>query len=166
MWPNFEVHALIHRSIVTTKCDAAQRSLDALGANLVWVVLDSGIDSKHSHFERHDNLGSRGGALPHRSFVPGTQNADALRDLAGHGTHVGGILVGEQVADGKSEIVAATWYHNDRGDTAARPISLARISGLARRCRLLSCQGIRDGSGYLAALLEALEYIQDLNHGG
>jgi serine protease AprX len=167
MWPNFETHALIHRSIVTTKCDAAQRSFNALGADLVWAVLDSGIDSKHAHFQRHDNLGLKGDALPHRSFVPETKDADALRDLAGHGTHVAGILAGEQVADGKSELVAATWYHDDRGDSAVRPISLARISGMAPRCRLLSCKVLRDdGSGDLAALLEALEYIQDLNRGG
>jgi subtilisin family serine protease len=167
MWPNFEVNALIHRSIVTTKCDAAQRSFDALGGDLVWAVLDSGIDSKHAHFKRHDNLRVRDGDLPHRSFLAGTQDTDALRDLAGHGTHVAGILAGEQVADDKSQITAATWYHDDRGDTAVRPISLARISGMAPRCRLLSCKVLRDdGSGDLAALLEALEYVQDLNHGG
>lgn len=167
MWPNFEVNALIHRSIVTTKCDAAQRSFDAMGGGLVWAVLDSGIDGKHAHFERHDNLGLRSGDLPHRSFVPGSQDSDPLRDLAGHGTHVAGILAGEQVAGEKSEILAATWYHDDRGDTAVREISLARISGMAPRCRLLSCKVLRDdGSGDLAALLEALEYIQDVNHGG
>ena len=38
---------------------------------------------------------------------------------------------------------------------------------MAPRCKLLSCKVLRDdGSGDLAALLEALEYIQDLNHGG
>ena len=168
IWPNFEVNALIFRSIVTTKCDAAQRSFEAMGADLVWAVLDSGIEGGHAHFKLHDNLGIASGALPpHRSFLPGTQDADALKDNAGHGTHVAGIIAGEQIAGDGSEIVAATWYRDDRGDTAVREISLPRISGMAPRCQLLSCKVLRDdGSGDVAALLEALEYIQDLNHDG
>ncbi len=166
IWPNFEVNALIHRTIVTTKCDAAHRSFDATGANLTWAVLDSGIDAKHRHFVLHNNLKLPDG-LAHRSFLAGTTDADALTDAAGHGTHVAGILAGEQLATRTKPIVAATWYHDDRGDTAGQGISLQRISGMAPRCRLLSCKVLRDdGSGDLAALLEALEYIQDLNSGG
>ncbi len=167
IWPNFEVNALIHRSVVTTKCDAAQRSFDATGAELVWAVLDSGIHGQHAHFALHDNLARVSGDLPHRSFLPGTNDDDALQDPAGHGTHVAGILAGEQIASEVSPIIAATWYHDDRGDSAVREIRLPRISGMAPRCKLLSCKVLRDdGSGDLAALLEALEYIQDLNHGG
>ncbi|HWM17656.1 MAG TPA: S8 family peptidase [Microbacterium sp.] len=167
IWPNFEVNALIHRTIVTTKCDAAQRSFNATGTDLVWAVLDSGIDRQHAHFDLHDNLGLKSGDLPHKSFVPDTEDEDALRDLAGHGTHVAGILAGEQIADEDSSIIAATWFQDDRGDSAVREISLPRIVGMAPRCKLLSCKVLRDdGSGDLAALLEALEYIQDLNHGG
>ena len=69
IWPNFEVNALIHRTVVTTKCDAAQRSFNATGADLVWAVLDSGIDRQHAHFELHDNLDLKSGDLPHRSFT-------------------------------------------------------------------------------------------------
>lgn len=167
IWPNFEVNALIHRTVVTTKCDAAQRSFDATGCELVWAVLDSGIDRQHAHFELHDNLGLKNGDLPHQSFVPGTNDDDALQDPAGHGTHVAGILAGEQITGEDAPIIAATWYHDDRGDSAVREIALPRISGMAPRCKLLSCKVLRDdGSGDLAALLEALEYIQDLNRGG
>ena len=166
IWPNFEVNALIHRTVVTTKCDAAQRSFDATGTEMVWAVLDSGIDAQHAHFALHDNLGRISGDLPHRSFTS-TNDDDALHDTAGHGTHVAGILAGEQIASEESPIIAATWYHDDRGDSAVREIRLPRISGMAPRCKLLSCKVLRDdGSGDLAALLEALEYIQDLNHGG
>ncbi|MET0740540.1 MAG: S8 family serine peptidase [Candidatus Nanopelagicales bacterium] len=166
MWPNFEINALIHRTIVTTKCDAAHRSFDATGDSLIWAVLDSGIDANHRHFTMHANLQLPDG-LVHKSFLAGTTDTDALTDAAGHGTHVAGILAGEQVATRAKPIIAATWYHDDRGDTAVQEISLQRISGMAPHCRLLSCKVLRDdGSGDLAALLEALEYIQDLNNGG
>ena len=166
IWPNFEVNALIHRTIVTTKCDAAQRSFNAMGKEMVWAVLDSGIHADHAHFALHDNLSLKSGDLPHRSFTS-SDHDDALQDQAGHGTHVAGILAGEQTATEESPIIAATWYHDDRGDSAVREMRPDRIRGMAPQCKLLSCKVLRDdGSGDLAALLEALEYIQDLNLGG
>jgi subtilisin family serine protease len=162
MWPNFEVHALIHRTVVTTKCEAAQRAFDAVGEGIVWAVLDSGVQADHEHFAMHSTLTLPSG-LQHRSFVDG----DPLTDPYGHGTHVAGILAGERVATRTSPIIAATWYRDDRGSRQVTPLALDRISGMAPRCRLLSCTVLRaDGSGDVTALLEAIEYIQDLNHGG
>jgi subtilisin family serine protease len=46
-------------------------------------------------------------------------------------------------------------------------VPLHRISGMAPMCRLVSCKVLRDdGTGDVAAILAALEYIQRLNRGG
>jgi serine protease AprX len=162
IWPNFEISALIHRSVVTTKCQAAQRSFRATGRNLVWAVLDSGIQGDHPHFATHKNLDG----LPHRSFVD-ADDAMALVDRAGHGTHVAGILAGEQVAPDGESITAATWYRDSEGSVRVSPLLLPSIAGMAPECRLLSCQVLRpDESGDITGLLAALQYINTLNNGG
>jgi hypothetical protein len=167
IWPNFEVRALIHRSVVTTKCDAAHRAFNAEGNDITWAVLDSGIDAAHPHFAHHENLALPGG-IAHRSFLPGIADVQATVDGAGHGTHVAGIVAGEQVlADDADPIVGATWYQDDRGDTRVERLELRAIRGMAPRCRVVSCKVLRDdGSGDIAAVLAALQYIQDLNNDG
>jgi len=166
IWPNFEVQPLIHRSVVTTKCQAAHRAFNAYGQDIVWAVLDSGIDAGHPHFHRHGNLALTA-PLAHRSFV-GDSDDDAVVDLAGHGTHVAGILAGEQIVNESAPpLTAATWYQPDAGDTRSERLHLRTISGMAPHCKLLSCKILRDdGSGDMAAVLAALEYIQELNDYG
>ena len=167
IWPNFEVRALIHRSVITTKCEAAHRAFNAEGKDIVWAVLDSGIDRDHPHFAHYHNLDLPDG-VAHRAFMPGVADDEALTDAAGHGTHVAGILAGEQVlAEDAEPLVAATWYQDDRGDTRVESLELHAIRGMAPQCHLLSCKVLRDdGSGDVAAVLAALQYIQDLNNDG
>jgi subtilisin family serine protease len=162
MWPNFEIGALITRSIVTTKCQAVHRSFDATGRGIVWAVLDSGIDGSHPHFAQHGNLDG----LPHKSFVE-EDDAKALEDGAGHGTHVAGILAGEQSAAPGTTLSGATWYQDDSQVIQSRAVCFDAISGMAPQCKLLSCKVLRDDeSGDITALLAALQYIGRLNGGG
>lgn len=164
VWPNFETHTLIHRTISTTKCEAAQRTFQATGAGIVWAVLDSGIQVDHGHFQAHQNLRLSGG-LQHRSFISG--EADPLLDESGHGTHVAGILAGEQYGQPGTPLVAATWYQDENTQLSGSSLTLDHLAGMAPRTTLLSCKVLRaDGSGDVAALLDALEYISDCNHGG
>jgi subtilisin family serine protease len=51
LWPDFPVQSQIYRSVATVKSDAAFKSFGAAGADIVWAVIDSGIDSNHSHFD-------------------------------------------------------------------------------------------------------------------
>ena len=88
IWPDFEVQALLDRSISTVKADAAHAAYAALGKNICWAVLDTGVDARHPHFTEFDNLNSSG--LPHRDFT--SSQGDAARDANGHGTHVAGII--------------------------------------------------------------------------
>jgi serine protease AprX len=162
IWPNFEISALINRSIVTTKCHAAHRSFDATGRGITWAVLDSGIDTHHPHFDKYKNMEG----LPHKSFVDANDGM-ALQDDAGHGTHVAAILAGELQGTDDDPVVAATWYRDSDGTIQARPLQFPLLSGMAPECRLLSCQVLRpDESGDITALLAALQYINDLNAGG
>jgi serine protease AprX len=166
LWPNFETGALIHRTVVTTKCQAVHRAFDGLGQDIVWAVLDSGIDGSHAHFARHANL-RLADHLEHRSFI-GTPDAEALQDASGHGTHVAGIIAGSQVVGEDGEpFVAATWFQDDRGESRTNELPLRAITGMAPRCKLLSCKVLRDDrTGDMAALLAALQHIQRLNDDG
>jgi serine protease AprX len=92
IWPDFEVRPLISKSISTVKADAARISFAAMGQDIVWAVLDSGIDRDHPHFGLHDNL-ELAPALEHRDFTGG---GNPLKDDFGHGTHVAGILAAEK----------------------------------------------------------------------
>src|SRR5208337_3264455 len=104
--------------------DAAIRAYDATGDQVVWAVIDSGIDGGHIHFGRgNDPLPLRTNKfcntlfdstvarlhrdftspIPVRSAFPDDPtfaaalqpNIDsALRDDYGHGTHVAGIIAG------------------------------------------------------------------------
>jgi hypothetical protein len=44
IWPDFDLKPLINKSISTVKGDAAHNAFGALGAGIVWAVIDSGID--------------------------------------------------------------------------------------------------------------------------
>jgi hypothetical protein len=50
IWPDFRIRALIDRSMMTVKADAASRSYEADGRNIIWAVVDSGVDADHPHF--------------------------------------------------------------------------------------------------------------------
>jgi subtilisin family serine protease len=163
LWPNFGITALITRSIITTKCQAVHRSFNATGRGIVWAVVDSGIDGDHPHFKQHKNLIG----LPHRSFVD-ADDALALHDDAGHGTHVAGILAGAHAADPGQMLTGTVAYWDENADQLrTRETRFPSISGMAPECKLLSCKVLRaDESGDLTGLLAALQYIADLNHGG
>src|SRR6202043_731965 len=53
IWPDFEVTALINKSIATVKADAARNSFGAAGGDIVWAVMDSGVNKDHPHFKKH-----------------------------------------------------------------------------------------------------------------
>jgi subtilisin family serine protease len=50
IWPDFQVKSHIDRSIATIKADAASRAYAAEGDEIVWAVIDSGVDVAHPHF--------------------------------------------------------------------------------------------------------------------
>lgn len=73
IWPDFSVKGLMDRSIATVKGDAAFKSYDASGEDVVWAVIDSGIQGDHPHFgnvQRDDHLLLAKSVVDlHRSFA-------------------------------------------------------------------------------------------------
>jgi serine protease AprX len=100
IWPDFEVRTCVHRSMRTVKADAAQNSFSAFGEGITWAILDTGIDVDHPHFRRYANI-VQDEALSvdftGSPSQPGRHPNTALQDPHGHGTHVAGIIAGQQV---------------------------------------------------------------------
>jgi len=164
IWPDFELKPLIYESVRTVKADAARTSFGALGQDIVWAIVDSGIDATHPHFEAHQNL-SLDAPLRHRDFTAGGAG-NPLRDDFGHGTHVAGIIGGEVRT--KGQILAMSRQRNENGSPEDVPVRIDAIAGMAPRCKLMSLKvldkdGIGNGTGRASSIIAALHYVQRLN---
>jgi hypothetical protein len=178
IWPDFKISPCITKSLATVKADAAQTSFCAHGIDITWAVMDSGIDAKHPHFVSHGNVDP---ASPlHADFtdtpnVPKGGNA-ALIDRFGHGTHVAGIVAGEQVADDtkaepqKMRAVSRSVRGYEEGNSPAvetHEVMLSSIRGMAPRCHLVSLKVLDDeGNGEVSNLIAAIAHIQEKNGHG
>jgi|GEM_PF-3417325 len=131
IWPDFEVKALTDRSVMTVKADAAVRSFEARGRNIVWAIVDSGVQADHPHFgsatdlKNHRLLNSEVADL-HRDFThpsatatpaPKANIASALADPCGHGTHVAGIISGQAPDSKLAPTVAFERVYTPTSDT-------------------------------------------------
>lgn len=172
VWPDFEVSGLITKTIATVKADAAQRAFSASGAGITWAVMDSGIHGDHPHFAKHENIAAVNPEW-HRDFTAETESDEKpLVDENGHGTHVAGIIAGEQVAEPQvagasappDKLRAVVRYRQETGEIVAQGMPLDRINGMAPKCRLVSLKVLdRYGKGAVSNLIAALTHIQELN---
>ena len=162
IWPDFQINALINRSVATVKADAARSSFSALGRDIVWGVMDSGIDAKHPHFAAHRNL-DLSPALPHTDFTALDGAGEPLRDDFGHGTHVAGIIAGE-IARGSGKVVALSRHRDEHGEITFDRMDLETISGMAPECKLLSLKVLdANGQGTASNLIAAIAIVQQIN---
>ena len=179
VWPDFKMRVLIDRSVSTVKADAARRSYDATGTDVVWAVIDSGIDKNHPHFKAFDTLGGPVRDL-HRDFTGNGKPilGGALRDELGHGTHVAGIIAGgllDPSLRGSSRHIPLV---GRRVSTARNPNTVDprdeaerieerkvsqpdRLAGVAPRCQLVSLKVV-DSNGEVRStdVIQALEYVR------
>jgi len=175
VWLDFPLRPLISRSLTTVKADAAHRAFSALGHQIVWAVMDSGIDGDHPHFAKHRNL-DVDLPLVHRDFTALNGSGTPKHDGFGHGTHVAGIIAGEAIAcapvrDPSGKVVqrglairTQSAYRDERNVIQQRVESLEAISGVAPRCKLLSLKVLDDGgNGEVSNLIAAINYIQQIN---
>jgi serine protease AprX len=184
VWPDFTINTYQGHSLPTVKADAAQRAFAAFGENITWAVIDTGIDGTHPHFRKHQNIDpaspyhkdftawqdvaldavGRGEAPP--DDVPGTP----LSDQRGHGTHVAGIIAGEQQRTSDTdqfEMRAVLKELGNDNKAAYKEIALDSISGVAPKCRLVSLKVLDDfGNGKSKHVIAALAHIQRINAHG
>ena len=177
IWPDFEVRRMTCRSLATVKADAARNAFGAFGRDILWAVLDSGIDKTHPHFQTHGNL-ELPTPLRHCDFTTfGELSEDeseqaALTDEAGHGTHVAGIIAGafEQGPnpDGAQVEIRATVNRKDEhGEVIQEHPEIEAISGMAPACKLISFKVLdKHGKGPVSNLIAACEWIQEINGNG
>jgi serine protease AprX len=170
VWPDFPLQPHIVKSLSTVKADAAHSAFGAVGSDIVWAVVDSGIDGTHRHFKRHANL-ELTAPLSHFDFsVPDGTPESALTDVAGHGTHVAGIITGEVTASWKAEgdpddrPIAMTRHWDERGGLTYVKDRLGAISGIAPRCKVVSFKVLDNkGKGLASNIMAAIAQIQELN---
>jgi serine protease AprX len=164
-WDSPEVKPLTTISVRTVKADAALLSYSASGEGIVWAVLDSGVQSDHPHFELHGNLKLEP-PLKSRSFIenePDPVDGAPEVDTYGHGTHVAGIIAGQAKPDSKPKAALAS-VDSSGMVTEYHVADVDGIRGMAPRCKIMSLRVVdRNGSGDVISIINALEYIQQLN---
>jgi subtilisin family serine protease len=164
IWESQKVHPLITESVRTVKANAAHNAFAALGENIVWAVMDSGIDASHPHFDLHQNL-SLSAPLSGKSFSFTPFASPWDQDAFGHGTHVAGIIAGESQPN--STPLAAIQSADESGNGEYHLQTLGPIKGMAPKAKLLILRVLDDnGDGDETALIQAIEYIQQLNDFG
>jgi len=190
IWPDAEIRTCITRTLRTLKADAAQRSFSAWGEDVTWAVMDTGIDLDHPHFRKYRNLDPTSSF--HEDFTESSKAGSSLVDANGHGTHVAGIIAGEQTgmktAAGATQLLAAParGSKNEKakaktsaslvavvneigpeGERVAHTVQLEHIGGMAPRCNLVSLKVLDDfGTGLASSVITAIAHIQKINGHG
>jgi subtilisin family serine protease len=176
IWPDYRVRAHIDRSVATIKADAATRTYGTSGADVVWAVIDSGIDEHHPHFAC-GTVTDPVVARLHRDFTglltaEATMTDDpapALTDPFGHGTHVAGIIAGTAPKDPGQVLIAQNEPSStDMPSWVVRNLAPGRtLSGMAAEARLVSLKVLNaDGDTVTSAVIAALAQIRAFNADG
>ncbi len=161
IWPDFKIHPLINKSAQTVKATAARTSFAASGEDIVWAVVDSGIDAKHPHFKVHDNLRVQA-PVKHMDFTDLFGKTSPKTDDYGHGTHVAGIIAGET----KTGTVVRP-QRDENGNTTYLVEQVDDMAGMAPKCRLVSYRVLQpNGDGNHSAIIAALQHINEVNANG
>lgn len=163
IWEDPEINALIINTLATVKADAAHAAFAADGKDVVWAVIDSGIDKTHPHFEKLKNL-SLAKQIDHQDWTGGNS---PLTDECGHGTHVAGIIAGALGTEKDPQAVIRT-RDDESGIVSSKVLSLEKqVRGMAPHCKLVSLKVLdKTGKGKTSSVIEAIAYIQKVNDFG
>jgi serine protease AprX len=189
IWHDNATQRFVFESGRTIKVDAVHNVFShARGKDIVWAVLDTGIDGQHAHFKRHKNL-----ILPEGlKHIDLTGEGDAVFyvgkkipsgfDQDGHGTHVAGIIAGEWQPESpksnrlrkletealarQSVDIATQVLSNQGKSTQAVTQRNDPIVSIAPECKILAIKILKtESQGKLSDAIVALQYIQRENQG-
>jgi subtilisin family serine protease len=164
VWPDFPVRALLDHSVPTIKADAARAAFSAAGRGIMWGVIDSGI-AQHPHFASHHNLEIDDPTITHQDFITEKTGDEALVDEFGHGTHVAGIIAGEQAAGTTAS--AAVHERTSQDSLEVKHRDVVGLRGVAPECKLLSLRVLDEtGGGPMRRIIAALSYVNKVNDYG
>ncbi len=170
IWPDFRIRTCTVKSVATVKADAAHRSFSALGKGVTWAVVDTGIQGDHPHFKRHKNVDPTSSYHHDFTGVPGAGPKTALSDPRGHGTHVAGIIAGEQVREAatpEEDMRAVLQELGEHKVAEFKEITLDAIRGMAPETNLVSLKVLDEfGDGDAGSVIAALSHIQLINGHG
>jgi len=143
IWRNSVKRALLDTSTNTIQARTANVGYSAVGRDVRWAVLDTGVNDAHPHFAAFRNIEAQYDCTRRGALVAG-----AARDNHGHGTHVAGIIAGAQrfkQGEGKPDRV---------------------MSGIAPEARLHIYKTLGDnGDGDDAWIIKALDHVFTTNEG-
>ncbi len=180
VWPDFPVHRLMDRPLATVKADAARRAYNALGMNITWAVIDSGIEATHPHFQTYNTLNGDVAKL-HIDFLQGDTPTplDTPSDPYGHGTHVAGIIAGGLSVSptpqpGYHVLIGQRVQTSNGPDSELEaieerlPMDGESLTGIAPRAKLVSLRVLdTSGNGASSDVIRAMQYVrEELNGNG
>ena len=143
VWRNATKKALIHESTHIVQAAPANLAFDAVGRDICWAVLDTGIRADHPHFEKFNNVARQWDCTVSGDPQERTGAESAVLDGQGHGTHVAGIIAGQfEVLQPKPVV----------------------FSGMAPQAKLFGFKVLdNQGNGQDSWIIKALDFISDLN---
>jgi subtilisin family serine protease len=151
IWKNSTKSKLLKRSHIPLKADAGRVSYQATGKDILWAVLDTGVNWKHPHFDDHETIlevwdCTTNSPTPELIGPNGKNHTGTDCDVDGHGTHVCGIIAGAGQVPGSA------------------PGSNQSISGVAPQAKLIVYKVLDDsGGGTDAWVIKALDHIHQKN---
>jgi subtilisin family serine protease len=181
IWLDHEVRSLLTESVRTVKADAARVAFAAEGRDIVWAVIDSGVDGWHPHFTGLQNL-ELTAPLQHFDFLlpdPALGPSGAsLQDDFGHGSHVAGIIAGgiwpgSPMTPPLRQVQASQTFKPGPADTVRTSVQYRadslepNIRGVAPMTRILSMRVLDGtGTGRSSRIIAAIEKILEINDYG
>ena len=146
VWRDAAKRALIYQSTNTIQVRPANLGYGALGKDIGWAVLDTGICADHPHFEQYKNIVAQWDCTEPGKPSELSPQKSAQLDKNGHGTHVAGIIAGR--------------YELPTGDGGPDVL----FSGMAPTAKLYGFKVLDDqGRGQDSYIIKALDLIADLN---